>query len=78
MRLKVSGDGMANWLGFLAVVILFGVFTFTLWWLLKLSANEMGLWGPLLMAPPCLFVTWLIDRKILRAWQATDEESLEQ
>ncbi len=76
MRLKGSGDGMANWLGFLAVVILFGVFTLTLWWLLKLSLDEVGVWGPILIAPPCLAVAWLIDRKIFRAWQVLDEEPL--
>jgi apolipoprotein N-acyltransferase len=78
MKVTGCGDGMLNWLGFFAVVILFGVFTFTLWWLLNLSLNEMGLWGPMLIAPPCLFVTWLIDRRILRACLAPDEDWHEQ
>ena len=78
MRRKGSGDGMLNWLGFFAVVVLFGVLTFTLWWLLRLSLNEVGLWGPILIAPPCLLVAWLIDRKILRVWLATDEDWQEQ
>ncbi|MEO9873469.1 MAG: hypothetical protein ABJM26_09995 [Anderseniella sp.] len=55
---------------------MFGVFTLTLWWLLKLSLNEVGVWGPILIAPPCLYIAWLVDRKIFRAWQTPDEESL--
>ena len=66
---------MANWLSFLAVLILFGVFTFALWWLLNLAQNEVGWWGPVLIAPPSLLIAWLVDRKIFRAWQAPDEES---
>jgi hypothetical protein len=75
LSLKGSIGGMANWLGFLAVVILFGAFAFALWWLLKLAQNEVGWWGPVLIAPPCLITAWLVDRKIFRAWQAPDEES---
>ena len=69
---------MLNWLGFVAVVILFGVFALTLWWLLKLSFDEVGLWGPVLIAPPCLLTAWLIDRRILRTWLASDEDWQEQ
>lgn len=56
---------MKNWLGIVAVVF-FGVFSFALWWLLKLAHHEVGFWGPLLMTPPCLIVAWLVDRNIFR------------